>query len=363
MDASSRPPGPRRAPRPTINDVAARAGVDRAVVSKVLSGDPSLRVRDETRERVQVAARDLGYRPNFHARSLARSRAGALGLLMPEGNPLFTELMAGAEEVATERDLLLWTATHGGDLGERHRRLLLGGVVDALLVTGLDAAVDAHALFAETRVPMIIVNRRSKGSDRWVILDDARAAEVATRHLVDMGHTAIAFLGGPPEVDTAERRLDGYRSAMTGAGLPIDPALVVHAAYTPAAGYAVVRPLLRGATRPTAIVAADAPLGLGAWHALDALGLRVPRDVSLIAVHRLPLEEFRVPAMTCVGLPLRLLGRRAAELVLDCPPEAPIHEILRDGIVLAEGATVAAPQPRAPSRRVRPTGAVNRLTR
>lgn len=344
MQTSARSGIRRRSVRPTIIDVAERAGVDRAVVSKVLSGDPSLRVREETRERVRRAASDLGYRPNFHARGLARARAGALGLLMPGGNPLFAELMAGAEEVAVERDLLLWTATHEGVLEERHRRLLVGGAVDALLVTGLRAEVDAQDLFAETRVPIILVNRRSKGSDRWAIVDDAGAARVATAHLVGLGHSSIAFLGGPPDVDTAERRLEGYRAAMRSAGLRAADSLMVRAEYTSAAGQAAVDRLLRGARRPTAIVAADAPLGLGAWHALVDHGLKVPGDVSLIAIHRPPLEEFRVPALTCVELPLRALGRRAAELVLDTSPEEPIHELVIDGIRLFEGGTVA-PRP------------------
>jgi len=133
----------------------------------------------------------------------------------------------------------------------------------------------------------------------------------------------------------------------------------VRAAYTPAAGDAAVHALLHGPVRPTAIVAADAPLGLGAWHALEALGLHVPADVSLIAIHRPPLEEFRVPALSCVELPLRRLGRRAAELVLDSSPEEPIHESVRDGIVLFEGSTVARPRPSATARRRQ----VNRLTR
>jgi len=267
--------------------------------------------------------------------------------------------MAGAEEVATERDLLLWTATHDGHLAERHRRLLQHGVVDALLVTGLDADVDARDLFAETRVPVILVNRRSKGSDRWVILDDARAAELATRHLVDNGHRAIAFLGAPRDVDTAERRVGGYRTAMAAAGLRVDPSLVVRAPYTPAAGDAAVHTLLRGRERPTAIVAADAPLGLGAWRALEALGRRVPLDVSLIAIHRPPLEEFRVPALSCVELPLRELGRRAAQLVLDRSPDEPIHESVRDGIRLFEGSTVAQARRHATGQ----GASVNRLTR
>ena len=105
MVATPSDPIARRSARPTISDVAQRAGVDRAVVSKVLSNDPGLRVRDETRERVRQAAADLGYLPNFHARGLARAKAGALGLLVPDGNPLFHEIMAGAEEAATQRDL------------------------------------------------------------------------------------------------------------------------------------------------------------------------------------------------------------------------------------------------------------------
>lgn len=347
MDVPAKPPTGRRSARATISDVAERAGVDRAVVSKVLSEDPSLRVRAETRERVRRAASDLGYRPNFHARSLARSRASALGLLMPEGNPLFTEVMAGAEEVATERDLLLWTATHGGHLSERHRRLLQGGVVDALLVTGLDADVDAHKLFAETQVPVLLVNRRSKGSDRWVILDDTRAAEVATRHLLGLGHTRIAFLGGPAGVDTAERRLAGFRTAMRSAGVRIDPSLVVRAAYTSAAGGAAVDVLLQGSRRPTAIVAADAPLGLGAWHALETQGIRVPDGMSVIAIHRPPAEEYRVPSLTCVQLPLRALGRRAAELVLDTPPGDPIEAVVRAEVSVSVGGTVGPPLRRA----------------
>ncbi|MBX3028875.1 MAG: LacI family DNA-binding transcriptional regulator [Chloroflexi bacterium] len=349
MDASSRPGTGRRSARPTITDVARLAAVDRAVVSKVLSDDPSLRVREETRERVRRAADTLGYRPNFYARGLARARAGALGLLLPEGNPLFTEVMAGAQEVALERDLLLWTMTHQGDLPDRYRGLLLGGVVDALLVAGLRAEVDARTLLAESPVPVILVNRRSRGSERWVILDDERATRDATRHLLGLGHTEIAFLGGPEGVDTAERRRDGFLAAMRGSGATPEPAHIVHADYSPAAGEVAIRSLLRARRRPTAIVAADAPLGLGAWHALDARGIEVPTEMSLIAIHKPPFEEYRVPGLTCVELPLRMLGRRAAELVLDTPADDPIHELVRADTTIRGGGTVAPPARRGGS--------------
>ncbi|MEX1294940.1 MAG: LacI family DNA-binding transcriptional regulator [Candidatus Limnocylindrales bacterium] len=333
--------------RTTIADVARQAGVDRAVVSKVLSGDPALRVREETRERVKAAAAALDYRPNFHARGLARAQAGAIGLLVPSGNPLIVPIIAGAEEVAEERGLLLWTASHEGELSERYLRLLRSGAVDGALVAGLRAGYDADELFRDPRVPTLLVNRRSGGADRWVILDDERAARMATEYLIEQGHTRIGWAGGPPGVDTAERRQDGFRDAMAAADLWLDPSWLVSAEYTPEGGAAAVRRFLESPEPPTAIVAADANEGLGVWSALHRHGLSVPRDVSLIALHKLPAEDYRMPAMTCVEMPLRELGRRAVELVLDNPWDVPIHETLQETIFVSPGDTVAPPPPGA----------------
>jgi len=329
--------------RTTIADVARRAGVDRAVVSKVLSGDLTLRVREETRQRVKDAAAALDYRPNFHARGLARARAGAIALLVPSGNPLIVPIIDGAEEVAQARGMLLWTASHEGELTERYLRLLRSGAVDGALVAGLRAGYDADELFRDPRVPTLLVNRRSGGAERWVILDDERAARLATEHLISHGHTRIGWAGGPAGVDTAERRQDGFRDAMAAADLWLDPSWLISADYTPEGGAAAVRRFLDSPEPPTAIVAADANEGLGAWHALHQHGLTVPGDVSLIALHKLPAEDYRLPAMTCVEMPLRELGRRAVELVLDEPWDAPIHETLQETIRVSPGATVAPP--------------------
>jgi LacI family transcriptional regulator len=144
-------------------------------------------------------------------------------------------------------------------------------------------------------------------------------------------------------VDTAERRQNGFRDAMAAADLWLDPTWVIRAEYTPAGGAEAARAILRSEIRPTAIVAADANEGLGVWHELHARGIRVPEDVSLIAIHKLPAEDFRMPAMTCVEMPLRQLGRRAAEVVLDMPWDAPIRETLEADPTIFEGDTVAPP--------------------
>jgi LacI family transcriptional regulator len=334
--------------RSTIADVARRAGVDRAVVSKVLSGDPALRVREETRRRVQDVAAELRYRPNFHARGLARARAGAIGLLVPANNPLIVPIIAGAEEVAAERGLLLWTAWHEGELTERYLRLLRSGAVDAALLAGLRAGYDADELFRDPRVPTLLVNRRSVGAERWVILDDEQAARLATQHLIAHGHRRIGWAGGPAGVDTAERRQNGFRDAMAAAGLELEPTWIAGAEYTAAGGAQAAEIILRSPVLPTAIVAADANEGLGVWHALHARGLSVPADVSLIAIHKLPAEDYRIPALTSVEMPLRDLGRRAAELVLDLPWDASVRETLSAQPTIFGGATVAPPPPARP---------------
>ena len=131
-------------------------------------------------------------------------------------------------------------------------------------------------------------------------------------------------------------------TAMRKAGLEVKATWVVSSDYTPDGGAAAVRAFLDSAHPPTAIVAADANEGLGVWHTLVARGYSVPDDVSLIAIHRLPAEGYRVPAMSCIEMPLRRLGRRATELVLDTSWDAPIHEVISDELSIVEGDTVAS---------------------
>ena len=156
----------------------------------------------------------------------------------------------------------------------------------------------------------------------------------------------IGWAGGPAGVDTAERRQDGFRDAMAAAGLELDPAWIVRAEYTAAGGAEAAAAILRSPVHPTAIVAADANEGLGVWHALHAHGLSVPGDVSLIAIHKLPAEDYRIPSMTCVEMPLRqarAARRRAgAGPALGCPdqgdaPDRAHHLRRHDGGVTTPG--------------------------
>jgi LacI family transcriptional regulator, galactose operon repressor len=320
----------------TLNDVALRAGVDRSVVSRVINDDPKLNVRPETRERVRETIKSLGYRPNVAARSLRTSRAYMFGLLIPDfANPVYAEIIKGAEDAAGRMGYGLMTASSAGiRLGLPHYLDLLGqGRVDGLLFAGEDAG---HALsqLRAADVAWVLVNRRIPDSQRYVVLDDEHASRLAVAHLTELGHRRIAHLAGPRDADTGRRRHAGYLAALRDAGLPTDAALVRHADYTPTGGAAALRELLSAPERPSAVFVANVASAVGALHAAHQLGLAVPADLSVIAVHDLPLASHLVPALTTVRMPLAELGRRALELLATRAADEPITEVVTQPVEL-----------------------------
>ncbi|MEU1942007.1 LacI family DNA-binding transcriptional regulator [Streptomyces sp. NPDC020125] len=316
----------------TLADVALVAGVDRSVVSRVINNDPKLNIRPDTRQRVLDTIGKLGYRPNAAARSLRTARSNMIGLFIPDfANPVYAEIIKGAETAASSLGYGLMTASSEGLRRgvERYMDLFGQSRVDGLLFAG-DEAGRALDQMRSLRLPWLLVNRRAAGSDRYVILDDEHGSQLAVDHLVALGHRDIAHIAGPETADTARRRRIGYTSAMTEAGLVADPRLIVHADYTPAGGHAALEELLDTGTgpRPTAVFVANVASAVGVLHALHARGVRVPEDMSVIAVHDMPLAGHLVPALTTVRMPLGELGARAVSLLVASTPEDSVTEVV-----------------------------------
>jgi len=329
----------------TLNDVAMLAGVDRSVVSRVINDDPRLSVRPETRQRVLDTIEKLGYRPNAAARSLRTARAYMFGLLIPDfANPVYAEIIKGAERAAGLLGYGLMTASSDGvRLGLNHYLDLLGqGRVDGLLFAGEDSGHELAQL-RTSQVPWVLVNRTLAGAQRYVILDDARGSTLAVNHLVELGHRRIAHLAGPEGADTGRRRREGYLTAIRTAGLAVGPHSVAHADYTPAGGVAALGRLLSAPTPPTAVFVANVASAVGALHAAHAAGLSVPRDLSVVAVHDMPLASHLVPALTTVRMPLEELGRRALELLAKRGPEETIAEVVAEPVELIVRESTAPP--------------------
>jgi LacI family transcriptional regulator len=295
-----------------LRDVAAAAGVDASVVSRVLSGDTRLSVRPETRQRVLEAATRLNYRPNTAARTLKTARTMAIGMLVPDlANINYATIAQGAEERAATAGYTLLVA--GGSASERLPGL--HGRIDGLLVGMATSETPRLGDFAGG-LPALLVNRREAGGIPSVTVDDEAGARVATSHLLSLGHVRIGHVAGPQNADTARRRLRGYASALETAGIERHSELVAETSFDEAGGHVAATRLLRLEPRPTAIFVANVRAAIGTLAAARRLGLRVPADVSIVGFHDAPFASFLDPPLTTVRMPLSEMGHQAVDNLL-----------------------------------------------
>lgn len=312
----SRAGGGARQGRVTIADVARAAEVDPSVVSRVINNDGRLVIKDTTRARVLAAIRDLNYHPNAAARSLRISHSGTFGLLIPDfSNPIYAKIIAGAESAATERDALLLVGSAIEDRPERYVSMLASGRVDGLLLAVDRLSAETVQAMVATGRPIVSVNQRVPGVDRTILADDEEASRIAFRHLYELGHRRIAFFRGPESSDTATRRLGGFRDTLTEFGISSTDGPAVDGGYTTEAGVAAVAEFLALDDRPTGVVVANVAAAIGAMSAFRAAGVRIPEDVSLVAIHDIPLADHLAPALTTVSLPLTEIGAIAVEIL------------------------------------------------
>lgn len=306
-----------------IRDVAREVEMSTATVSRALRGLPG--VSEVTRTRVMEAALRLGYVPSPSAARLASGQTRAVAVIVPFVTRwFFAAVVHGAEQVLREHgyDLLLYNL--GGDPDARHRVFATGLLtkrVDAVLVLSLTPTAEELARLADLGRPVTIVGADLPG---WatVRIDDVQAAASATRHLVDLGHRRIAYVGGATEgvldFTAPTARLAGYQQTMADAGLTVDPAWLADGEFTVAGGLRAGRNLLDrpdAAGRPTAVFAASDEMAIGVLRAARDLGLRVPEDVSVIGIDDHEMAGYF--DLTTVAQPAHEQGRVAAQQVLE----------------------------------------------
>lgn len=332
----------------TIKDVAEAAGVSIATVSRALHGLP--RVSEATRQRVLTAAADLRYVASPSAASLASGQTNAIGVVAPFVNRWFFAAIVHSAEERLRRagyDLLLYSL--GTDADERRRAFsgtLLRKRVDAVLVLGLQPTADEVAALSAAGGPVAIVGKDVPG---WasVRIDDHDAARCAVRHLIDLGHRRIAFIGGEPDDPlqsaTPADRLVGYRSELAAAGLPADPALESVGGFTVSGGLAAAERLLGLAEPPTAVFAASDEMAMGAMQAVRRAGLRVPQDVSVIGIDDHEMSELL--ELTTVAQPVAAQGVLAAQMILTAltDPGRPRPAVTVPTTLIVRGTTAPPP--------------------
>ncbi|HEY6031744.1 MAG TPA: LacI family DNA-binding transcriptional regulator [Gaiellaceae bacterium] len=300
--------------RPTMTDVAAAAGVSLKTVSRVVNAEPG--VTDETAARVREAIELLGFRRNYVARALRRGlRFRMLGLVIEDvGNPFYSAIARGVEEVTRERGLLLLTGSSDEDPARERElaRVFCERRVDGLLV--VPAGEDHRYLLPELRAGMhaVFIDRPPGNIEAdAVLLDNVGGARQAADHLVGRGHRRIAMVVDHMAIFTQRERWRGFCDALAAAGAPIDDTLVRFGVHDTVAAEQATAELLSLASPPTAVFAANNRITIGVLRALAAHG----SDLEVVGFDDVELAELLARPLTTVSYDTAELGRRAAELL------------------------------------------------
>ncbi|MFE6662895.1 LacI family DNA-binding transcriptional regulator [Streptomyces sp. NPDC057697] len=308
--------------RPTLEEVAARAGVGRGTASRVINGSP--RVSAHTREAVEAAVAELGYVPNRAARALAGNRTDAIALVVPEpetrffAEPYFSDIVRGVGAALADTEMQLLLTLVGNDR-ERRRlaQYLTAHRVDGVLLVSVHAADPLPDLLEQLGMPAVMSGRRSASETlASVDSDNFAGAGGAVAHLVSRGRRAIATITGPLDVYGAQRRLDGYRAAMAEAGLGADDRLIAPADFSEEGGARAMRELLARRPDVDAVFAASDVMAAGARQVLREAGRRIPDDVALIGFDDSAVARHMDPALTSVRQPIEEMGRTMARVLL-----------------------------------------------
>ncbi|QOR70555.1 LacI family DNA-binding transcriptional regulator [Ruania alkalisoli] len=305
----------------TLRDVASHAGVSVSVVSRVLNSDPTIRIRPETRERVVESARLLRYAPNSAGRSLRRARTHLLALVVPDvTNATFTDLVNGVEARALDHSysVLLASSPRMQPGSEGFNRLLNERLVDGVLLQKDDSApTDLVARALTHPEHTVMINSGPVDGVRTIGLDDVAAGALATRHLLELGHRSIGYVGGVPASDTSSRRQQGVERELGEAGLTLPREHVTTLGYTYRSARDAVRLLLGREPRPTALVVGNVNAGIGALTEAAQMGISVPEELSVVAIHDIWPAITCAPALTTIRLPMGALGSTAVDMLLD----------------------------------------------
>ncbi len=317
-------------PRPTLHDVAACAGVSIATVSRVLNGTAT--IRPETAARVRAAVRQLGFRPNRMGRDLRVGQSRSIGVMLPTlANPVFADSVAGIQDAARDAG---WTVLiTSSDYETRHEKAavdaLLSEQVAGLIITVADAGhCRTLDMLDEERVPYVLFHNELPRPERSsVAVDNAQAGRDAANALIAQGHKRLGMVAGRFSAsDRSRLRHEGFAAAVRDAGLA-EPALI-EIDFNSDLACGILRTAFLNPERPTGIFCSNDLLALRTIAGLRALGLSVPRDVSVIGMDGINVGQLIDPSLTSIVQPAREMGRRAFEhLLARIAGEAPPAQI------------------------------------
>lgn len=331
--------------------------LSQTTVSLVLNNSPSAKsIPQETRKRVREAAERFNYRPNYFARSLRQSRSMSVGVLAPDlSEGYFTRVMSGVVAELTAAHYFYFTACHDWkkELIEKYPRMLVERAVDGFLL------LNTHADEINVPIPVVAISAHIANPNVTnIVLDHHKAVEQALVHLYNLGHRRVAFMRGPHAIPDSDFRWESIQQVAREIGLKIDPNLAIRidadgwsmkTGYHPMApeiGYKPMQSLLKKTKDFTAIFCFNDIAAIGAIRALKDAGLSVPGDVSVVGFDDIQSAEYATPSLTTVRQPLREMGKRGAQVLLqriaDREKEFPAEIVMEPELVIRESTGPAA---------------------
>ncbi|MGE5264292.1 MAG: LacI family DNA-binding transcriptional regulator [Acidobacteriota bacterium] len=328
--------------RVSIKDIAKAAGVSHSTVSRALSDSPL--VADETRGRIQRIARELGYTPNAIARAFVTQRTRTIGVIVTTiADPFAGEVVRGIEEIAADNNYRIFLGTSHSD-PDREVNLVKGlreWRVDGVIVAASRVGALYLPLLKEIGVPLVLINNQHEGPfSHTVGVDNSQGAELATHHLISLGHRVIGYIGGPADHASHRDRLMGYQRALADANVPYDPSLVRSGTGRADSGEQVVQLLARSPV-PTAISCYNDMTAIGALTALKRRGLRVPADISLVGFDDIEFTRYVDPPLTTIRQPKDEMGLLAMRMLMDLLDGKIVTNVMVPGELIVRESTRA----------------------
>ena len=303
----------------TIREVAESAGVSYATVSHVINN--TRLVSQETRERVLAAMGALDYRPNALARSLRQGKTNTLGLVLPDSaNPFFAEISRSIEDEAFKNGYSVFLCNTERDTQRElfYVDVLSNKQVDGIIFVAAGDQADSLDFLIHRNMPVVMIDRSLPNVEVDAVLTDNQLGGfLATRHLLDLGHSRIACIAGPSSITPSAERIIGYRRALEEAGLSYDENLILRGDYHAQSGMEITHSILAMNPRPTAIFALNDLMALGALRAAAEAGCSVPGDLAVVGYDDLEIAHFTNPPLTTIAQPKKEIGVQAVHLLVD----------------------------------------------
>jgi LacI family transcriptional regulator len=303
----------------TMQDIARDVGVSVVTVSKVLRNKGEISVA--TRKRVLRRAKALNYQTNWIARSLVTRRTFTIGLLLPDfTHPFFAEIAKAVAETVRPHGyhVVISYFDENPEIEKNEAESLLARQVDGLILASAQPGAKAFADMQRRKVPFVLIDRPIAGVQAsFVGADNAAIGQLATAHLIEQGCRRIAHLRGP-KIGIATGRMQGYRRELARRGLEFFPGYVVEAGYQDDTGHLAMFKLLRKQPIPDGVFCYNDPVAIGAIRAISEAGLRVPEDIAVVGAGNVHYSDFLAVPLTTVDQGTSEIGKRAANLLLEC---------------------------------------------